>query len=57
MMNLELTEEELNTLLHGLYLLEDQTWFIGKDKTNKLINKLNELNKENVLRKEALCDI
>ena len=57
MMNLELTEEELNTLLHGLYLLEDQTWFIGKDTTNKLINKLNELNKENVLRKEAVCDI
>ncbi len=57
MMNLELTEEELNTLLHGLYLLEDQTWFIGKDTTNKLINKLNELNKENVLRKEAICDI
>ena len=57
MMNLELTEEELNTLLHGLYLLEDQTWFIGKDMTNKLINKLNELNKENVLRKEAVCDI
>lgn len=57
MMNLELTEEELNTLLHGLYLLEDQTWFIGKDTTNKLITKLNELNKENVIRKEAICDI
>lgn len=57
MIKLQLTEEELNTLLHGLYLLEDQTWFIGKDMTHKLISKLNELNKEHTLRKEVVCDI
>jgi RNase adaptor protein for sRNA GlmZ degradation len=57
MIKLELTEEELNTVLHGLYLLEDQSWFIGKNMTNKLINKLNRLDKEHSITKEVICDI
>ena len=57
MIKLELTEEELNTLLHGLYLLEDQTWFIGKDMTEHLITKLNQLDKEYSKTKNVLCDI
>lgn len=57
MIDLQVTEQELNTILHGLYILEDQTWFIGKDVTEKLINQLNRLDRENTLRKEAICDI
>jgi hypothetical protein len=57
MIDLQVTEQELNTILHGLYLLEDQSWFIGKDITEKLITKLNSLDRENTLRKEAICDI
>lgn len=57
MIKLEITEEELNTLLHGLYLLEDQTWFIGKDMTEHLITKLNLLDKEYSKTKNVLCDI
>lgn len=57
MIDLQVTEQELNTILHGLYILEDQTWFIGKDVTEKLINQLNSLDRENTLRKEAICDI
>jgi hypothetical protein len=57
MIDIQVTEQELNTILHGLYILEDQTWFIGKDVTEKLINQLNGLDRENTLRKEAICDI
>ena len=57
MIDIQVTEQELNTILHGLYILEDQTWFIGKDVTEKLINQLNCLDRENTLRKEAICDI
>lgn len=57
MITLQVTEDELNTILHGLYILEDQSWFIGKDQTDKLINRLNTIEKTNTLKKEALCDI
>lgn len=57
MIDIQVTEQELNTILHGLYILEDQSWFIGKDVTEKLINQLNRLDRENTLRKEAICDI
>ena len=57
MIDIQVTEQELNTILHGLYILEDQSWFIGKDVTEKLINHLNGLDIENTLRKEAICDI
>jgi hypothetical protein len=57
MIDIQVTEQELNTILHGLYILEDQSWFIGKDVTEKLINQLNGLGIENTLRKEAICDI
>ena len=57
MIDIQVTEQELNTILHGLYILEDQSWFIGKDVTEKLINQLNSLDRENTLRKEAICDI
>ena len=57
MIDIQVTEQELNTILHGLYILEDQSWFIGKDVTEKLINQLNRLGIENTLRKEAICDI
>lgn len=57
MINLELTEEELNIILHGLYLLEDQSWFFGKDISDRLINKLNRLDKDFSIKKEAVCDI
>jgi hypothetical protein len=40
MIDLQVTEQELNTILHG-----------------KLITKLNSLDRENTLRKEAICDI
>ena len=57
MIDIQVTEQELNTILHGLYILEDQSWFIGKDVTEKLINQLNGLDRENTLIKEAICDI
>jgi hypothetical protein len=57
MINLKVTEEELNTILQGLYYLEDQDWFFGKEKTDKLIEKLNKQDSINKLQKEALCDI
>lgn len=56
-MNVELTEDELNTLLQGLYLLEDQTWFRGNDKTKVLIRKLNEMIKTEPKSNIAICDI
>lgn len=56
-MIINVNEQELNTLLHGLYLLEDQHWFTGKDVTEKLIQQLNSLDRENTLRKQATCDI
>ena len=43
MIDLQITEQELNTILQGLYLLEDQYWFKGKVVTEPLIKKLNEL--------------
>ena len=43
MIDIQLTEDELNTLLHGLYVLEDQYWFKGHDLTEPLIVKLNKL--------------
>ena len=42
MFNISFTEEELNMLLKGLYVLEDQHWFRGKVFTEPLIKKLNE---------------
>lgn len=42
MIELQLTEDELNTLLKGLYVLEDQHWFKGQELTDPLIKKLNE---------------
>ena len=57
MINIQVTDEELTTILHGLYILEDQTWFIGKDQTNKLIDKLNIIEKTNLQRREVVCDI
>lgn len=57
MINLNLTEEELNTILNGLYILEDQSWFIGKDITENLINKLNAIDTTYQAKNETLCDI
>lgn len=57
MINIQVTEEEFNDIIHGLYILEDQSWFIGKDKTEKLIKKLNSIEKVHNLKKEAMCDI
>jgi hypothetical protein len=57
MIDLKVTEQELNTILQGLYILEDQTWFVGKDKTDKLIEKLNKIDKAYQTKKDALCDI
>jgi hypothetical protein len=57
MIDLKVTEQELNTILQGLYILEDQTWFVGKDKTDQLIEKLNLLDKGYQAKKNALCDI
>lgn len=51
------TEDELNTLLQGLYLLEDQTWFRGKDKTSLLITKLNDLIERQSAVSATVCDI
>lgn len=57
MITLKISEEELNHLLHGLYLLEDQSWFIGKEVTNKLIEKLNSVSTDFNSKKEVVCDI
>lgn len=57
MINIQVTEEELNTILHGLYILEDQSWFIGKEKTENLIKRLNKISEVDSLKREALCDI
>jgi|Laugresu1bdmlbsd_1035121.scaffolds.fasta_scaffold01718_7 hypothetical protein len=57
MVNVELTEDELNTLLQGLFLLEDQYWFKGKDKTNVLIKKLNEQIEVKSNSTTTICDI
>lgn len=57
MIDLNLTEQELNTILQGLYLLEDQSWFFGKDKTDELIEKLNQIDKTHQKRKNAVCDV
>jgi hypothetical protein len=40
---IKLTEQELNTILKGLYLLEDQYWFRGQEFTEPLIAKLYEI--------------
>jgi hypothetical protein len=57
MIDLKVTEQELNTILQGLYILEDQTWFVGKEKTDQLIEKLNLLDRGYQAKKDALCDI
>lgn len=41
--NVELTDQEINTLLHGLYIMEDQYWFKGQQYSEPLINKLNQI--------------
>ena len=41
MFNVQITEEQLNSILQALYLLEDQEWYKGDLK--ELIAKLNEL--------------
>ena len=43
MLNISVTEQELNTILHGLYVLEDQSWFKSYELTEPLIKKLNEI--------------
>lgn len=57
MIDLKITEQELNTILHGLYILEDQSWFIGKDVTESLITKLNAIDATYQAKNETLCDI
>jgi hypothetical protein len=57
MIDLQLTQQELNTVLQGLYILEDQSWFFSKEKTDKLIEKLNLIDKAYQTKKDALCDI
>lgn len=46
MINIELTSDELNTLIHGLFVMEDQYWFRGHDQTGPLIKKLQVLQRE-----------
>ena len=41
MIDVQVTEEQLNSILQALYLLEDQEWYKGDLK--ELIEKLNEL--------------
>ena len=57
MITIQLTSEELKTIEHGLYLLEDQSWFTSNDITSKLLNKLNLAEKTASISKEAICDI
>ena len=40
MIEIQLTDDELNTILHGLYVMEDQHWFRGHDLSTPLIRKL-----------------
>jgi hypothetical protein len=47
MINIQITEDELNTLLQALYVLEDQEWFRGQDKTNPLVEKFNQFLPDN----------
>jgi hypothetical protein len=56
MITLNITKEELNTILHGLYLLEDQSWFFGKDQTDNLIARLNNLEEIRSNINDAICD-
>jgi hypothetical protein len=56
MINLQVTEQELNTILQGLYLLEDQSWFYTKESTDKLIEKLNRIEKI-YNTQDVVCDI
>lgn len=37
----DVTRDELNTLIHGLYILEDQRWYKDTDISSTLITKLN----------------
>lgn len=56
--NLNLTKEELNTILHGLYSLEDKSWFFDPEgKLNTLIEKLNKIDLDHQNELESLCDI
>lgn len=41
MIDVQVTEEQLNSILQALYLLEDQEWYKGD--LEELIAKLNEL--------------
>jgi hypothetical protein len=56
MITLNITKEELNTILHGLYLLEDQSWFFDKDQTDNLIARLNNLEEIRSNINDAICD-
>jgi hypothetical protein len=39
---IQVTEEELNTILHGLYVLDEQSWFRSYELTEPLIKKLDD---------------
>lgn len=43
MLNISVTDQELNTIIHGLYTLEDQVWFSDYELTEPLIQKLSEI--------------
>ena len=43
MIEIQITQQQLNTILQALYLLEDQEWYRGQEHTNPLIAQLNEL--------------
>lgn len=48
MFDIQLTQEEVNTILQGLFILEDQEWFRGRqDKTQPLIEKFNQFLPDN----------
>lgn len=53
MINVELTLDELNTIIQGLSYLEDIEWFTGNHKVDQIIQKLNKLQAIN----ETVCDI
>lgn len=40
MIEIQLSDDELNTILHGLYVMEDQHWFRGHHLSTPLIRKL-----------------
>ena len=42
MIDIQLTQEELNTVIQALLVLEDQEWFRGHSKTEPLIEKFNQ---------------